>query len=101
LGLLTLIELALLRLKMRQFRREECGLVIPNKRRATTSGAFSGATRRAGSVFSPAAFSFAHTDIQYIAHSDLLYEKIVPAESIQLVLTGPNKEIFTSGKWIQ
>ncbi|MEW8210649.1 MAG: hypothetical protein AB2735_09315, partial [Candidatus Thiodiazotropha taylori] len=36
--------LALLCLKKRQSRREERGLVIPNERRATPSGAFSDAT---------------------------------------------------------
>tara|TARA_R110000782_G_scaffold95044_1_gene178897 strand:+ start:1176 stop:1421 length:246 start_codon:yes stop_codon:yes gene_type:complete len=40
-----------LRLKARQFRRDECGLVVPNKRGATTSGALSGATQRAGAIF--------------------------------------------------
>ena len=40
-------------LKTRQSRREERGLVIPNERRATPSGAFSGTTRRAGAVFPP------------------------------------------------
>jgi hypothetical protein len=36
--------LALLRLKKRQAGREERTLVIPNERRATMSGVFSGAT---------------------------------------------------------
>ena len=52
-GLLTLFELALLHLKTRQSRREERSLVTPNERRVTMSGAFSGATRRAGTVFAP------------------------------------------------
>ncbi len=38
----------LLCLRVRQFRRDECGLVTPNERGATTSGALSGTTRRAG-----------------------------------------------------
>ena len=32
----------LLCLRVRQFRRDECGLVTPNERGATTSGALSG-----------------------------------------------------------
>ncbi|MES9842705.1 MAG: hypothetical protein ABW134_19325, partial [Candidatus Thiodiazotropha endolucinida] len=36
--------------KKRQSRREERGLVIPNERRATPSGAFSGTTGRIGLV---------------------------------------------------
>jgi hypothetical protein len=42
-----------------------------------------------GLFFRPAALSFAHIVQLYIAHSALLDKKIGPAESIQLVLTGP------------
>ncbi|MBT3055840.1 MAG: hypothetical protein KME69_13315, partial [Candidatus Thiodiazotropha sp. (ex Codakia orbicularis)] len=59
---LTLIQCALLCLKKRQSRREERSLVIPNERRATPSGAFSGATRRAGAVFAPSGVIFAHVE---------------------------------------
>jgi len=54
------------------------------------SGVFSGATRRAGAIFHPAALSFAHVELLHITHSALLGKKIVPAESIGLVLTGPS-----------
>ncbi|MES9999475.1 MAG: hypothetical protein ABW125_08740, partial [Candidatus Thiodiazotropha lotti] len=43
-GLLPRIQSVLLPLKKRQSRRGERGLAIPNERRATQSGAFSGAT---------------------------------------------------------
>ena len=94
-GLLTLIESTLLPLKKRQSRREESRLVIPNKRRATGRGAFSGATLFSYLIgglrlfFRPAALSFAHVERLHLAHSALLDEKIVSAGSIQLVLTGP------------
>ena len=51
-GVLTR-QVALLRLKIRQARREERGLVTPNEQRTTQHGAFSGTTRRAGPVFPP------------------------------------------------
>ncbi len=50
LGPVDVLYSPLLSLKKRQSRREECGLVIPNERRATPSGAFSGSTRRAGTI---------------------------------------------------
>ena len=64
-GLITLFEYSLLRLKIRQSRHEESGLVVPNERklapraqrvywvRATQSGGFLAATRRAGASFVP------------------------------------------------
>jgi len=73
----VLLRLALLCLRKRQSRREESSLVAPNKRRATRSGAFLGATRGAGQFLSPAALSFAHVDILHSAHSALLDIKIV------------------------
>jgi hypothetical protein len=51
LGSVYLLASSLLSLKKRQSRREEKGLVIPNERRATQSGTFSGSTRRAGTFF--------------------------------------------------
>lgn len=51
--MLSISQAALLHLKNRQARREESGLVIPNERRTTQNGAFSGATRRAGPIFPP------------------------------------------------
>ncbi len=49
-GFVDVSSSTLLSLKKRQSRREERGLVIPNERRATPSGAFSGSTRRAGTI---------------------------------------------------
>ena len=40
--------------------------------------------------YRPAALSFAYVAALHSAHSALLGEKIVPAEPIQLVLTGPS-----------
>jgi len=44
---------SLLSLKKCQSRREARRLVVPNKQRVTQSGAFSGSTRRAGTLFVP------------------------------------------------
>ncbi|MEW8260368.1 MAG: hypothetical protein AB2720_16430, partial [Candidatus Thiodiazotropha taylori] len=83
--------------KKRQSRREERGLVIPNERRATPSGAFSGTTPHidveegAGAIFPPTALSFAHVEQLHVAHSALLDEKIAPAGPIGFVLTGPKE----------
>jgi len=55
-------QAVLLHLKERQARREERSLVTPKERRTTQRGAFSGATRRAGPIFRPAALSFTHAD---------------------------------------
>jgi hypothetical protein len=84
-----LIRLALLYLKKRQSRREERGLVIPNKRRATPSGAFLDATRRAGAVFPSSGVIIRSCSKLHYAHSALLDEKTVPAGLIGLALTGP------------
>ncbi|PUB89614.1 MAG: hypothetical protein DBP01_09800 [gamma proteobacterium symbiont of Ctena orbiculata] len=43
-----------------------------------------------GLFFHPAALSFAHLARLNLAHSALLGKKTAPAESIGLVLTGPN-----------
>jgi len=51
LGSVDIRFISLLCLKNRQSRREERSLVIPNKRRVTLIGAFSGTTRRAGPIF--------------------------------------------------
>ncbi|WP_369163188.1 hypothetical protein [Candidatus Thiodiazotropha sp. LNASS1] len=44
-----------------------------------------------GLFFHPAALSFAHLARLNLAHSALLGKKTAPAESIGLVLTGPNR----------
>jgi len=49
-------------LKKCQARHEERGLVIPNERRITPHGIFSGATRRAEPIFYPAALSLAYVE---------------------------------------
>jgi len=71
-----LLEWVLLRLIMRQSRREEKGLVNPNERRATRSGALSGATRRAGSIFAPPALAVAYVAMLHSAPSALPGEKM-------------------------
>ena len=50
-GLFTLAEMALSALWPRQSRREKCSLATPSTRRATPSGAATGPTRRAESIF--------------------------------------------------
>ncbi len=58
--MLAINKVALLHLNKRQARREESGLLIANKRQTTQPGVCSGVTRRAGSVFRPAALSLAY-----------------------------------------
>ena len=49
-----------------------------------------------GLFFRPVALSFAHVAVLHVAHDALLDEKIVPAEPIGLVLTGPSKSFYYS-----
>ncbi|MES9925190.1 MAG: hypothetical protein ABW152_13945 [Candidatus Thiodiazotropha endolucinida] len=49
-----------------------------------------------GLFFHPAALSFAHLARLNLAHSALLGKKTAPAESIGLVLTGPNVQTLPS-----
>lgn len=76
-----LLERVLLRLIMRQSRREEKGLVNPNERRATRSGALSGATRSAGSVFPPPALAVACVAMIHGAPSALSGEKMAAGKT--------------------
>jgi len=65
---------ALLILKKCQARREESGLVIPNERRTTQYGIFSGSTQRAEPIFHPAALSLAY--VEQLHHTcDALLDK--------------------------
>ncbi len=52
-GAFSINPYILLSLKILQARHEECGLLIPNERRATPPGGFSASTRTAGPYFSP------------------------------------------------
>jgi len=65
----------LLSLKKSQARREESDLVIPNERRTTQHGIFSGSTRRAEPIFHPAALSLAYVERLHHTRDALLGKK--------------------------
>jgi len=71
-GVSSIKKAVLLYLKKHQARREERGLVFPNKRRTTQHGAFLGTTRRADLCYYPAALSLAYVEQLHCARSALL-----------------------------
>ena len=64
-------------------------MVIPNQRRATTSDAFLGATRRAGLFFPLAVLSIACVEPLHIAHEALREEKIDTSRRFLICVNRP------------